>query len=217
MMKMNSNKIFKSSNAKLVVLDYKRNEVKVFEKCPSEWSGEEIEDFLYMENSLDLTPGYCEYMYGKELEVKTQDFQTAMMEINKNSEGKEVNLPSTDNKKIKRVDFAAKRSQLMKDTINEIKNIFKDNGIEELDLILDDEGNERYTDGYIIRNNYGCGSPQEVKVTYLKFENDKLWYVGESEDYTDEDWQDLYDDVVSDNLDLLYDAVCDRIDERNNG
>ena len=65
----------------------------------------------------------------------------------------------------------------------------------------------------IIRSLDVCEDVEEVEVMQIKLENDTLWYMAKGKEIVDEDWQNLSDDVISGNLDMLYDAVYAKIEE----
>ena len=87
--------------------------------------------------------------------------------------------------------------------------MLRDNHIDYLSL----EDKEDKFLGYIIRSG---NQLEEVKVTEVKLKGDNLLYKSKTDDYQDEDWNDLEEDVVADNEDMLYDAVYDKISDMNN-
>lgn len=82
-----------------------------------------------------------------------------------------------------------------------------------LDLTQNENGEDTSYSAYIIRSLDVCEDVEEVEVMQIKLENDTLWYMAKGKEIVDEDWQNLSDDVISGNLDMLYDAVYAKIEE----
>lgn len=82
-----------------------------------------------------------------------------------------------------------------------------------LDLTKNLNGEDTSYSAYIIRSLDVCENVEEVEVMQIKLENDTLWYMAKGKEIVDEDWQNLSDDVISGNLDMLYDAVYAKIEE----
>lgn len=82
-----------------------------------------------------------------------------------------------------------------------------------LDLTQNENGEDTSNSAYIIRSLDVCEDVEEVEVMQIKLENDTLWYMAKGKEIVDEDWQNLSDDVISGNLDMLYDAVYAKIEE----
>ena len=73
---------------------------------------------------------------------------------------------------------------------------------------------ERKVDAVVfLRGEICVEDVEEVEVMQIKLENDTLWYMAKGKEIVDEDWQNLSDDVISGNLDMLYDAVYAKIEE----
>lgn len=64
-----------STENKLVVTDYKNGMVMIVEHCPSSWALTEIENFLYAENKLDLSPNNTNYVFAKNIAIIKKDFK----------------------------------------------------------------------------------------------------------------------------------------------
>lgn len=104
---------------------------------------------------------------------------------------------------------------LQKKILEEIHKLMEENGIEELDLTKDTDGSPRESNGYIIRNNYG--EVEQAKVRQIALDNQMLVYVGENDGCRDENWRNLIDDILGDNLSLLYDDVFKKVEELKGG
>lgn len=175
--------------SKIFVLDYSNSEIKIIDNCPSEWSAEDIDNYLFGEDGLNLNPNTCHYMYGEGIEVNNLTYSKMPV----------------------KVDFYGQASQQTKDINTAIKNLMKTTGLVNLDMTKDKEGkNEDYC-GYIIRACDGVESIEEVLVTHIKLQNDTLFYKAKG-DLNDDDWQNLANDVVCGNLAMLYEAVYEKIE-----
>lgn len=113
------------------------------------------------------------------------------------------------------IDFAAARVDIYQKEIEEIKYLLMNYcPSKELNLTTDENGEEFDYSAYMIRSAYGgCGEPEEVKVLRLKMENLKLMYISDGgvDGEKDDSFQELEMDVVGNNLDSLYDAVCNKL------
>lgn len=177
----------------LYIFDYSNSEVKIVNNCPSDWQVniENVENYMFGEDKLDLNPNTCYYMFGDGIKVNVQ--ACSMQD----------GLPS-------KIDFYAYKSNLKNCILEAIKDIMKKGNVTEIDLTQDVMGNEVSYEGYLIRS---YDTVEEVLITSLKLDGDTLYYKAKGEGYQDDDWQNLRDDVVGDNCEMLYDAVYDKIYE----
>ena len=108
---------------------------------------------------------------------------------------------------MKRINYAAQRSDLFQNIITSIKTILVENNLDSISL---EDKKDKYL-GYIIRSG---NQLEEVLVTEVKLDGDSILY--KAKENTDDQWSDLEEDVVADNVDMLYDAVYDKISDMNN-
>lgn len=117
------------------------------------------------------------------------------------------------------IDFAAARVDIYQTEIEEIKYLLLTYcPSKDLNLTTDDNGEDLDYSVYMIRSAYGgIGEPEEVKILRLKMENHKLMYISDGgvDGEEDEFFQELEIDVVGNNLDSLYDAVCKKLKDMN--
>lgn len=118
-------------------------------------------------------------------------------------------------KKYKKIDFDLEIMLLQKKILGEIQKLMEDNGIEELDLTKDTDGSPRESGGYIIRQIYG--EVEQAKVRQIAIDKHLLVYVGENDGCRDDEWRVLVDDIMGDNLTLLYDDVFKKVEEIKGG
>lgn len=116
-----------------------------------------------------------------------------------------------DMTKNKKIDFDVQIMLLKKKMLEEIQNLMEENGIEELDLTQDTDDSPRESNGYIIRQIYG--EVEQAKVRQIALDKHFLVYVGENDACRDEEWRNLVDDIVGDNLDALYEDVFKKVEE----
>lgn len=117
--------------------------------------------------------------------------------------------------KNKTTDFDIQIMLLQKKILEEIQNLMEENEIEELDLTKDTDGSPRESNGYIIRQIYG--EVEQAKVRQIAIDNHLLVYVGENDACHDDEWRVLVDDILGDNLTLLYDDVFKKVEELKGG
>ena len=108
---------------------------------------------------------------------------------------------------MKRINYAAQRSDLFQNIITSIKTMLVENNLDSISL---EDKEDKYL-GYIIRSG---NQLEEVLVTEVKLDGDSILY--KAKENTDDQWSDLEEDVVADNVDMLYDAVYDKISDMNN-
>ena len=135
------------------------------------------------------------YMHGNGIEV-----------VNETYTPKSKNMPS-------KVDFSSIKEKLHEEMLQCIKKLMLSASQTILDLTQNENGEDTSYSAYIIRSLDVCEDVEEVEVMQIKLENDTLWYMAKGKESVDEDWQNLSDDVISGNLDMLYDAVYSKIEE----
>lgn len=186
---------------KLVILDYDNSQIRIIDNCPANWNSENIEDledYMFGEEHLNLNPDMCYYMHGNGIEV-----------INETYVPKDSKMPAMKN-------FTKKKVQLHNEMLQSIKDLMAETGKNNLDLCKDKNDEEICRSAYIVRAKDGC-EVEEVEVMNIKLENDSLFYMAKGQDEVDEDWQDLTSlDVTLGCLDMLYDAVYAKIEEEVN-
>lgn len=183
---------------KLVILDYENSQVRIINNCPTNWNSEKIEDledYMFDGEHLNLNPDMCYYMHGNGIEV-----------VNETYTPKSKNMPS-------KVDFSSRKEKLHEEMLQCIKKLMLSASQTILDLTQNENGEDTSYSAYIIRSLDVCEDVEEVEVMQIKLENDTLWYMAKGKEIVDEDWQNLSDDVISGNLDMLYDAVYAKIEE----
>lgn len=183
---------------KLVILDYSNSQVRIIDNCPADWKHENVEkldDYMFGEENLDLNPDTCYYMCGVGIEVTNETY-----------------IPK-DGKMPAMIDFTQKKVQLHNEMLQSIKDLIAETGKGSLNLGKDKNDDEICRTAYIVCMQDGCGI-EEVEVMNIKLENDSLFYMAKGQDGEDEDWQDLTSlDVTLGSLDMLYDAVYNKIKE----
>lgn len=107
-----------------------------------------------------------------------------------------------------KIDYLSKRISLLASIIKSIKALMIEHKIQVLDLIADVNGNSKNYGGYIIREKKGI---ERVSISQLKLENNVLYYKTGIDKSQENDWSNLEQDVVLDNLDTLYDAVYNKV------
>ena len=111
------------------------------------------------------------------------------------------------------IDFTKKRIELHEKMENAIRDLMKEKGMTEIDLLADEDVFGR---AWLIRSNYYEGGLEEVQVTALKLKGDDLYYKGIGSEEEDEDWQpfDVMDTMVACTIDSVYDAVYQRLNRK---
>lgn len=186
---------------KLVILDYENSQVRIINNCPTNWNSENIEDledYMFGEEHLNLNPNMCYYMHGNGIEVVNETY-----------------TPKNESMSIK-VDFSSRKEKLHEEMLQCIKNLMGTTSQTTLDLTKNLNGEDTSYSAYIIRSLDVCENVEEVEVMQIKLENDTLWYMAKGKEIVDEDWQNLSDDVIPGNLDMLYDAVYAKIEKEMN-
>ena len=89
---------------KLVILDYENSQVRIINNCPTNWNSENIEDYMFDGEYLNLNPDMCYYMHGNGIEV-----------VNEIYTPKSKNMPS-------KVDFFQEKKNSMKKCCSVLKN-----------------------------------------------------------------------------------------------
>lgn len=183
---------------KLVILDYSNSQVRIIDNCPADWKHENVEkldDYMFGEEYLDLNPDTCYYMCGEGIEVTNETY-----------------IPK-DGKMPAMIDFTQKKVQLHNEMLLSIKKLMSETAQTNLDLSKAKNNDEICRSAYIVRMLDGC-EVEEVEVMNIKLENESLFYMAKGQDGEDEDWQDLTSlDVTLGSLDMLYDAVYNKIKE----
>lgn len=62
---------------KLVILDYENSQVRIINNCPTNWNSENIEDledYMFDGEHLNLNPDMCYYMHGNGIEVVNETY-----------------------------------------------------------------------------------------------------------------------------------------------
>lgn len=62
---------------KLVILDYENSQLRIIDNCPTNWNSENIEDmedYMFGEEHLNLNPHMCYYMHGNGIEVVNETY-----------------------------------------------------------------------------------------------------------------------------------------------
>lgn len=62
---------------KLVILDYENSQLRIIDNCPTNWNSENIEDmedYMFGEEHLNLNPNMCYYMHGNGIEVVNETY-----------------------------------------------------------------------------------------------------------------------------------------------
>ena len=166
---------------KLVILDYENSQVRIINNCPTNWNSENIEDledYMFDGEHLNLNPDMCYYMHGNGIEV-----------VNETYTPKSKNMPS-------KVDFSSRKEKLHEEMLQCIKKLMLSASQTILDLTQNENGEDTSYSAYIIRSLDVCEDVEEVEVMQIKLENDTLWYMAKGKEIVDEDWQNLSDDVI---------------------
>lgn len=54
----------------IAILDYSASEVRLIKNCPDSWEEEQIEEYIYGEDGLDLSESSTYYMCGDAVSIK---------------------------------------------------------------------------------------------------------------------------------------------------
>lgn len=140
---------------KLVILDYENSQVRIINNCPTNWNSENIEDledYMFDGEHLNLNPDMCYYMHDNGIEV-----------VNETYTPKRKNMPS-------KVDFSSRKEKLHEEMLQCIKKLMLSASQTILDLTQNENGEDTSYSAYIIRSLDVCEDVEEVEVMQIKLE-----------------------------------------------
>lgn len=59
----------------IAILDYSASEVRLIKNCPDSWEEEQIEEYIYGEDGLDLSERSTYYMCGDSVSIKQEEYK----------------------------------------------------------------------------------------------------------------------------------------------
>lgn len=59
----------------IAILDYSASEVRLIKNCPDSWEEEQIEEYIYGEDGLDLSENSTYYMCGDAVSIKQEEYK----------------------------------------------------------------------------------------------------------------------------------------------
>lgn len=59
----------------IAILDYSTAEITLVKNCPDSWEEEDIEEYIYGEDGLDISASNTYYMVGNNISFKPKDYE----------------------------------------------------------------------------------------------------------------------------------------------